>query len=77
MATAIAYGIDNIENEDDTKTLVIHLGGRTLDVTYLCMDEEGKLVVKSKNSDKNLGGTDFENELTEYYCELYEDFDPD
>ena len=48
--------------------LVIHLGGRTLDVTYLFGSPDTKLVVKSMNKDLSLGGTDFDNELMEYYC---------
>ena len=47
--------------------LIIHLGGRTLDVTHLFGSHNTQLIVKSKNSDTRLGGTDFDNELMEYY----------
>ena len=44
IAVALAYGIDKDKNAANNKTLVIHLGGRTLEVTFLCMNA-GNLVV--------------------------------
>ena len=56
--------------ETTHKTVNIHLGGRTLYVTYLT----GNRII-STNEDRWLGGTDFANELVEYACDMYEEVD--
>lgn len=70
-AAAIAYGL-HIKNE--RKVLVYDLGGGTLDVTILTI-ENGVFQVKSTSGDVHLGGEDFDNKLTDYcfmkFCDKY------
>ena len=61
-AAAIAYGLDK---SDERNVLVYDLGGGTLDVTVLSMDEV-IFIVKSTNGDTHLGGEDFDNKLKDY-----------
>jgi heat shock 70kDa protein 1/6/8 len=61
-AAAIAYGLDK---SDERNVLVYDIGGGTLDVTVLTMDE-GIFIVKSTNGDTHLGGEDFDNKLKDY-----------
>lgn len=61
-AAAIAYGLDK---SDEHNVLIYDLGGGTLDVTVLSMDE-GIFIVKSTNGDTHLGGEDFDNKLKDY-----------
>lgn len=61
-AAAIAYGLDKSEERN---VLVYDLGGGTLDVTVLTMDD-GIFIVKSTNGDTHLGGEDFDNKLKDY-----------
>ena len=72
IAAALAYGIDKHEKAANRLTLIIDLGGGTLDVTCLRMDQ-GELVVKSKNSDTHLGGADFDQEFVDYCRQLFQD----
>ena len=80
-AAAMAYGIDNSENEE--KILVFDLGGGTFDVSILEMFD-GILDVKSSRGNDKLGGKDFdarienyiENDFNEKYGKnLYDDID--
>lgn len=70
-AAAIAYGL-NIKSE--RKVIVYDLGGGTLDVTILNIDN-GVFQVKSTCGDVHLGGEDFDNKLKDYcfmkFCEKY------
>lgn len=70
-AAAIAYGLDN---NGDRTVLVYDLGGGTLDVTILSMDN-GIFQVKSTSGDTHLGGEDFDNKLKDYcfmkFCDKY------
>jgi L1 cell adhesion molecule like protein len=63
-AAAIAYNLHEKTNEE-RKILVYDLGGGTLDVTVLTMDN-GVLEVKSTSGDTHLGGEDFDNRLCDY-----------
>lgn len=70
-AAAIAYGL----NEKSERTALIYdLGGGTLDVTVLKMDN-GIFEVKSTSGDVHLGGEDFDNKLKDYcfmkFCDKY------
>ena len=49
--------------------MVYDLGGGTLDVTVLCIENEGEFEVLSTFGDTYLGGQDFTNELVKY-CTL-------
>lgn len=62
-AAAMAYGIDNME--DDSKILVYDLGGGTFDVTVLELFE-GILDVKASRGNNRLGGKDFDNKIVEF-----------
>lgn len=61
-AAAIAYGLNS---KEERNVLVYDLGGGTLDVTVLVMDN-GVFQVKSTNGDVHLGGEDFDNKLKDY-----------
>jgi heat shock protein 1/8 len=61
-AAALAYGL-NVHGERNV--LVFDLGGGTLDVTILTMDN-GVFQVKSTSGDVHLGGEDIDNKLKDY-----------
>lgn len=63
-AAAIAYNLHE-KTSEERKILVYDLGGGTLDVTVLIMDN-GILEVKSTSGDTHLGGEDFDNRLCDY-----------
>lgn len=61
-AAALAYGL----NETQTKNILVYdLGGGTLDVTILTLDN-GIFQVKSTAGDTHLGGEDFDFAMKEY-----------
>lgn len=66
-AAALAYGINLCESErtEDKNILVFDLGGGTLDVSILNIDN-GCFEVKSTSGDCHLGGEDFDNKLVSY-----------
>lgn len=70
-AAAIAYGLNT---KGERKVLVYDLGGGTLDVTVLIMDN-GIFEVKSTSGDIRLGGEDLDNKLKDYcfmkFCDKY------
>jgi L1 cell adhesion molecule like protein len=70
-AAAIAYGLDK---KDERNILVYDLGGGTLDVSILTI-EDGMLEVKSTSGDTHLGGEDFDQKLKDYcfmkFCDKY------
>lgn len=61
-AAALAYGIENFENEENI--LVYDLGGGTFDVTILEYDN-GIFDVKSSEGDNHLGGKDFDEKMVD------------
>ena len=66
-AAAIAFGM----NETELKTvLVFDLGGGTLEVTVLTI-EDGVFEVISLSGDTHLGGEDFDQRVTEHFLNLW------
>ena len=63
-AAAIAYQLDNQEN-NDKNILVFDLGGGTFDVSILNVCD-GALEVRATNGNTHLGGEDFDNKIMEY-----------
>lgn len=68
-AAALAYGLDK-GTEKEKNVLVFDLGGGTFDVTLLHMDD-GLIEVKATAGDTHLGGEDFDQNLVEYYCNIF------
>ena len=66
-AAAIAYGLNK---SDEKNILVYDLGGGTLDVSVLTVDN-GVFEVKSTSGDTHLGGEDFDLNLREYVILSY------
>jgi heat shock 70kDa protein 1/2/6/8 len=70
-AAAIAYGLDK---NTERIVMIYDIGGGTLDVTILNMDN-GMFDVKSTSGDTHLGGEDFDNNLKDYcfmsFCEKH------
>ena len=68
-AAAIAYGLDN--KSDNEKHIIIYdVGGGTLDVTLLSIDE-GIFEVKATSGDSRLGGEDFDNNMVEHFVQEF------
>ena len=68
-AAAIAYGLD--KNSDKEKNIIIYdVGGGTLDVTLLSLDE-GIFEVKATSGDTHLGGEDFDNNMMAYFVDEF------
>jgi len=68
-AAAIAYGLHETQEKN---ILVYDLGGGTLDVTILTIDN-GVFEVKSTSGDTHLGGEDFDLALRDYIVLTYSD----
>lgn len=67
-AAALAYGLD----KQQEKTVVIFdLGGGTLDISLLNLEENNVFVVRATSGDTHLGGEDFDNKIVEY---CYQEF---
>ena len=64
IAAAIAYGLDN-ENNEEKYILVFDLGGGTCDVSILYLNNSLFKMISTVN-DNHLGGQDFDNRLLEY-----------
>ena len=64
-AAAIAYGLDNVKNGEQT-ILVFDLGGGTFDVSLLSIDE-GVFEVKATAGDTHLGGEDFDTRILQHF----------
>lgn len=69
-AAALAYGIDKLQQE--TKFLVLDLGGGTFDVTVLEIFE-GVIEVRASTGDNWLGGEDFNEVLIEHFFKIHRD----
>lgn len=66
-AAALAYGINNKEDQRTEKVLIFDLGGGTFDVTLL--SKEGSVfTVEATAGDTHLGGEDFDNRLVDYFA---------
>ncbi len=68
-AAAIAYGLDN-KKEEERNILIYDVGGGTLDVTLLSIDE-GIFEVKATAGDTHLGGEDFDNNMVSYFMDEF------
>ena len=64
-AAALAYGLNENNDNENKNILVFDLGGGTFDVTILSMeyDDEKIFEVKSTDGDTHLGGQDFDQKL--------------
>ncbi|NIT14789.1 MAG: molecular chaperone DnaK [Candidatus Dadabacteria bacterium] len=67
-AASLAYGLDRLGQ--DMKIVVIDLGGGTLDVTIMDFGK-GVFEVKSTSGDTQLGGTDMDTAIFEYFSEKF------
>ena len=65
IAAAIAYGLDELYEKTNRNILVFDLGGSTLDVSLLDMND-GYFTVKGNGGDLHLGGEDFDDEILSY-----------
>jgi len=63
-AAAIAYNLHE-KTTEEKNVIIFDLGGGTLDVTILSMDN-GVLQVKATSGDTHLGGEDFDNKISDY-----------
>ena len=67
-AACLAFGLDKVDQE--MKILVFDLGGGTLDVTVMDFSE-GVFEVKSTSGDTQLGGTDMDDAIMNYFVEEF------
>jgi len=68
-AAAIAYGLD--QNNDKEKNIIIYdVGGGTLDVTLLALDD-GIFEVKATSGDTHLGGEDFDHNMMAHFVDEF------
>jgi len=66
-AAAIAYGLDKSnEGKGEKNVLIFDLGGGTFDVSLLTIDD-GIFEVKATSGDTHLGGSDFDNLITQHF----------
>lgn len=65
-AAAIAYGLD--QKVDEKNVLIFDLGGGTLYVSLLTI-EEGIFEDKATSGDTHLGGVDFNNRMVDYFIQ--------
>ena len=63
-AAAIAYGLDKSKS-GERNVLIFDLGGGTFDVSLLSI-EDGIFEVKATSGDTHLGGSDFDNIITQH-----------
>jgi len=68
-AAALAYSLDR-RMTGERNVLIFDLGGGTLDVSLLTI-EEGILEVKATAGDSHLGGEDFDNRLVHYFVQEF------
>ncbi|XP_065885546.1 heat shock cognate 71 kDa protein-like isoform X3 [Dysidea avara] len=68
-AAAIAYGLDKKEGPE-RHILIFDLGGGTLDVSILAI-EDGCIEVKATNGDTHLGGRDFDNRMVKHLMQEF------
>ena len=68
-AAAIAYGLDKKVLEE-RNVLIFDLGGGTIDVSLLTI-EEGIFEVKAVAGDPHLGGKDFDNRLVNHFVQEF------
>ena len=66
-AAALAYGLDK-QIKKEEKVIIYDLGGGTLDVSLLAI-ENGTFEVIATCGDPHLGGEDFDNRIVDYLCQ--------
>eukprot|EP01111_Echinosteliopsis_oligospora_P009270 TRINITY_DN2690_c0_g1_i2.p2 TRINITY_DN2690_c0_g1~~TRINITY_DN2690_c0_g1_i2.p2 ORF type:complete len:273 (+),score=83.19 TRINITY_DN2690_c0_g1_i2:45-821(+) len=66
-AAALAYGLEQIQKGDPVNIMIFDLGGGTLDVTILTVDN-GVFEVLSTCGNTHLGGQDFDNRLVQHFA---------
>ena len=64
-AAAIAYGLDN-KSDKERNVIIYDVGGGTLDVTLLTLDD-GIFEVKATSGDTHLGGEDFDANMVQHF----------
>ncbi|KMZ64074.1 putative mediator of RNA polymerase II transcription subunit37e [Zostera marina] len=70
-AAAIAYGLDKTTSiPEERDVLIFDLGGGTLDVSILNI-EEGIFEVKATAGDTHLGGEDFDNRMVNHFIQEF------
>ena len=69
-AAALAYGLDK-EDKKEKNVLIFDLGGGTFDVSLLSIDS-GIFEVKATAGDTHLGGSDFDNIITQFLIKEFE-----
>ena len=69
-AAAIASGLDKKLSGAEKNILIFDLGGGTVDVSILSIDE-GVFEVKSTAGDTHLGGEDFDNRVVNHFVEEF------
>lgn len=66
-AAAIAYGLDSVgDSETEKNVLIFDMGGGTLDVTVLTIDD-GIFECLATSGDTHLGGEDFDTRLVDHF----------
>ena len=72
-AAAITYDLDNKgeDNGEERNVLIFDLGGGTLDVSLLVI-EDGIFEVKATAGDNHLGGMDFDNRMVNHFSAEFE-----
>ncbi|MDO8622042.1 MAG: molecular chaperone DnaK [bacterium] len=69
-SAALAYGLDKVTDKDQ-HVLVFDLGGGTLDVTIMSFGQ-GVFEVESTSGDTQLGGTDMDKALLDYFADEFQ-----
>ena len=69
-AAAIAYGLDKDDGTGEKNVLIFDLGGGTLDVSLLTV-EEGIFEVKATAGDNHLGGEDFDSRMVNHFIKEF------
>ena len=69
-AAAIAYGLDKDHGLGEKNVLVFDLGGGTLDVSLLTI-EEGLFDVKATAGNTHLGGEDFDSRMVNHFIQEF------
>ena len=69
-AAAIAYGLDKQSDKGEKNILIFDLGGGTMDVSILTIDD-CIFEVKATAGDTHLGGEDFDTLLVEYFMDEF------
>ncbi|ORY55409.1 hsp71-like protein [Neocallimastix californiae] len=71
-AAAIAYGFKKVKSKGKTNILVVDIGGGTLDVSLLTINN-GRYQVRATAGETHLGGEDFDNRLVNYFVKDFKE----